>query len=338
MQFLSVNTVSISVDFARAAVAKLPLERSVVEHHLNDCKIPPALLNEPQARVSLQQYAKLITQLMVASNDELLGHAYEPLPMGSVSILTHWMVGAETMGQAIHRFVRFYKIMGKGFDISVHSEGDLFFIEIGGEFHPRDSDVYVYEFVFFSIHRILCWLRRDIFPINHLYFPFPRPDHARDYRLMFYGTPVTCDYDRARIAFSSTLLSQPVVQTPEALKQMLANPFTNLLVLNFYGESWSSRVGNLVQGRLPHLPTLPELAELMDTPAYTLQRRLAEEGVSYLDIKNQVKRDAAIDLLVHTELSIEEISARLGFSETSPFTRTFKQWTGVPPSAYRKKQ
>ena len=60
--------------------------------------------------------------------------------------------------------------------------------------------------------------------------------------------------------------------------------------------------------------------------------------MTYLDIKNQLKRDAAIEWLTNSELSIEAISAQLGFVETSPFTRTFKQWTGVPPSAYRKRQ
>ncbi len=58
----------------------------------------------------------------------------------------------------------------------------------------------------------------------------------------------------------------------------------------------------------------------------------------YLAIKNQVKRDAAIEMLVHSDFTIEEISVRLGFSETSPFSRTFKDWAGVPPSAYRKRR
>ena len=81
---------------------------------------------------------------------------------------------------------------------------------------------------------------------------------------------------------------------------------------------------------------LPEVAEDLGIKPYTLQRSLAKEGVTYLAIKNQVKRDAAIEMLVSTDLSIEEISSQLGFSETSPFTRTFKDWTGIPPSAYRK--
>jgi len=335
--FASVNKVSISADFVRNAIARLPLEQAVIDGHLHASKIPLSLLNEQQARVSLQQYAELITRLMVETNDELIGLGNEPIPLGAVSALSHWMLGADNMEQAIKRFAHFYHIMGKGFDLSVQQEDGYIFVEVGNSFHPRESDVYLYEFVLFCFHRLLCWLRKDIVPIEHLSFPFSRPQHHSDYRLMFYGASVSFRCDRARITFCDDFLSLPVVQTAAGLKQLLASPFTNLLVLNFYDESWSSRVGHLLQKRLPVLPALPELAEMLELPPYTLQRRLAEEGVTYLDIKNQVKRDQAIELLVHTDLSIEEISGRLGFSETSPFTRTFKQWTGVPPSAYRRR-
>ena len=65
-------------------------------------------------------------------------------------------------------------------------------------------------------------------------------------------------------------------------------------------------------------------------------RDIREDDPSWIK-ENQVKRDTAIELLTTSECSIEDISLRLGFAETSPFTRTFKQWTGVPPSAYRKR-
>ncbi len=338
MRYSKVNKISISIDFVRGAINKVPLSPAEIDTLLYSCRIPSALLRQQHARVSLLQYSRLITALMRASNDELLGQAYQPLPMGSLSILTHWLVAAKTMGQVVHRLARFYQIMGKGMNLTLEQDDDSFSLIIGNDYHPREADVFINEFSFFSIHRILCWLLKDIFPIQHLYFPFSAPPYAKDYRLMFYGAPVTFDSECARIVFPLQLLDKPVVQNQESLQRLLTDPISNFLVLNFYGESWSSKVGSIIQDKLQALPTLPELAEEMNLPPYTLQRRLAEEGVSYLSIKNQVKRDAAIERLVHTDLSIEEISSQLGFSETSPFTRTFKGWTGVPPSAYRKRR
>lgn len=338
MRYSSVNKISISIDFVRGAIQKVPLDHDKIDTLLSSCRIPSSLLKQPNARVSLLQYSQFITVLMRESNDELLGQAHQSLPIGSLSMLAHWLVAAKTMGQVVHRLERFYQIMGKGMDLSIEHEQDSFAIVIGNAYHAPDSNVFIDEFCFFSIHRILCWLHKDIFPIQHLSFPFSAPSYAKDYRLMFYGAPVSFSSDRARIVFSKQLLDRPVVQNQESLERLLADPIANFLVLNFYGESWSSKVGSMIQDQLHALPTLPELAAAMKVPPYTLQRRLAEEGVNYLAIKNQVKRDAAIEKLVHTDLSIEEISSQLGFSETSPFTRTFKEWTGVPPSAYRKRR
>jgi AraC-like DNA-binding protein len=49
-----------------------------------------------------------------------------------------------------------------------------------------------------------------------------------------------------------------------------------------------------------------------------------------------MRRDTALHFLGKQGLSIEEISHRAGFSESSAFIRAFKGWTGVTPYTYRK--
>jgi len=338
MQSRSINSISINVAFVRAATAKLACEQAEIDALLMAAKIPPALLLQPQARVSLHQFAQLITLLIRATKDEMLGHTHHVLPIGGLSILTHWMTGATTIGQAVHRLSRFYSIMNRDIDIVTSTDEQFFTLTLEEGSHNRDSDEYVYEFMFFFVHRILCWLQKHLFPIAHIAFPFREPSHAQDHRLMYYGAPVSYHQPTAKIVFAKALLAQPVKQDLKALKTMLDNPIGSLLMLNFHGESWSSKVGSIAQNRLPNLPSLPEIAAEIKLQPYTLQRRLKQEGVTYLEIKNQIKRDAAIELLTNSELSIDEISTQLGFVETSPFTRIFKQWTGVPPSAYRKRQ
>ena len=338
MQYLSINSISINVAFVREAIAKIARSKNEIDTLLADSRIPPVLLDKPHARVSLHQYAQLLTQLINTTKDEMLGHTHHVMPMGSFSMLTHWMAGADTIGSAIRRLRRFYAIMNKGFDINTNVNSTTVELSIGGNSHARDSDEFVYEFLFFFIHRILCWLQKGLFPITQIALPYKMPSHARDYRLMFYGAPIVYEQPVAKICFSNELLTQPIKQDVKALNTMLDNPIRDLLLLNFHGESWSSRVASIAQSKLPQLPSLPDIAEQIGLQPYTLQRRLKQEGVTYLDIKNQIKRDTAIELLTNSTLSIEDISTQLGFVETSPFTRTFKQWTGVPPSAYRKRQ
>lgn len=338
MQYLSINSISINVAFVRAATTKLACGQNEIDALLMASKIPPALLAESQARVSLNQYAQLITSLIKTTKDEMLGHTHHVMPVGSLSALTHWMAGADTIGEAIQRLSRFYTIINRDIEINTETDESHFIIELGESSHDRDSDEYVYEFMFFFVHRILCWLQKRLFPIAYIAFPFDKPSHSRDHRLMYYGAPIYYNQSEAKIAFSKDLLDQAIKQDLKALNTMLDNPIGALLMLSFHGESWSSKVGSIAQSKLPTIPSLPEIAEEMGIQPYTLQRRLKREGVTYLDIKNQIKRDTAIELLTNSELSIEAISTQLGFVETSPFTRTFKQWTGVPPSAYRKRK
>ena len=66
------------------------------------------------------------------------------------------------------------------------------------------------------------------------------------------------------------------------------------------------------------------------------RRRLAAEGKSYQGVKDALRRDAAIHLLLNPDLTLEDVAQQVGFSETSTFHRAFKKWTGVTPGLYRQ--
>lgn len=59
-----------------------------------------------------------------------------------------------------------------------------------------------------------------------------------------------------------------------------------------------------------------------------------EEGFS--EYLNKVRLEKAMELLLTTGESISEISANVGYSDQSYFTKVFKKHTGISPSQYRK--
>ena len=69
----------------------------------------------------------------------------------------------------------------------------------------------------------------------------------------------------------------------------------------------------------------------------TLQRKLAEAETTYLKLVDDTRRDLALRYLEDPRRSITDITFTLGFSQQSAFTRAFKRWTGVAPSAFRAK-
>lgn len=68
----------------------------------------------------------------------------------------------------------------------------------------------------------------------------------------------------------------------------------------------------------------------------TLQRRLKEEGVSYIQIVEEVKKSLAIYYIQNGSSSVKEIAHTLGYAETSGFAKAFKKWTGKSPTTYRE--
>jgi AraC-like DNA-binding protein len=81
--------------------------------------------------------------------------------------------------------------------------------------------------------------------------------------------------------------------------------------------------------------SLEEVSKSLGVTPQTLRRRLQDEGQGYQAIKDDLRRDAAIEYLSRPDLTLIEIANMVGFSEPSTFHRAFKKWTGVAPGEYR---
>jgi len=90
---------------------------------------------------------------------------------------------------------------------------------------------------------------------------------------------------------------------------------------------------NSVMGEL----TLGELAEKLKlSEAYLVRLFKKKMGMTPMKYYRKLKVEAAISMLVSTDLPIFYISQKLHFYSEFHFSKTFKQLTGISPSAYRK--
>jgi AraC-like DNA-binding protein len=69
----------------------------------------------------------------------------------------------------------------------------------------------------------------------------------------------------------------------------------------------------------------------------SFQRALAEYGVNYIDVRNDVRARIAKCMLSETTLPMTAIALQLGYSETSAFSRGFRLQIGQTPTAFRKR-
>lgn len=84
--------------------------------------------------------------------------------------------------------------------------------------------------------------------------------------------------------------------------------------------------------------SLADVARLMDTHPRTLQRQLADEGTTYEEVLDDVRRVAALRHITTTDLPFVQIATMVGFSAQSTLTRAVRRWTGTSPRALRRSQ
>ncbi len=83
---------------------------------------------------------------------------------------------------------------------------------------------------------------------------------------------------------------------------------------------------------------LDTIARRLDTNARSLQWQLSQRDVRFHRLVLDVRRETAKKLLLGSSLRMHEISQRLGFSESSAFTRWANQHLGASPREFRIKQ
>ena len=81
---------------------------------------------------------------------------------------------------------------------------------------------------------------------------------------------------------------------------------------------------------------IQQVAEACHMSVRTLSRRLATEGTSFQAIKDEVRRDFAIQQLTGSSVLLSVLASQLGFEDLASFNRAFRKWTGSTPGSYRR--
>ena len=328
---------TIPINFVVSALRRAFETGVDVEAVLEQAGIAPDLLLVPQTLVSTEQYTAFIQSLWLTMQDEFLGFCpLGPSKIGTFAMMCYTAIHCGSLQRALKRGMRFYDLVTDAFHVSLVAEADRAVLQ----FENRaldDPDHFLTECWLVIWHGFACWLVGKRIPIMHAEFCFPEPVHAAEYRRMFYAQQTVFDAARTAISFPLSYLDLPVIQNEHTLKAFLKTSPADLLVKPKNDDSLSGRIRALLRQRADYPEFEQVAAELHLTPQ-TLRRRLKDEGCSYQQIKDNLRRDTAVYYLSRPELPIDEIALQLGFSEPSAFHRAFKKWTGVTPGVYRQEK
>lgn len=302
---------------------------------LTKAGIYPEDLSNPATRLTANQMEIISGHAMQELDDEALGWFSRKLPWGSYGMLCRASLSSPTLGIALQRWCRHHRLLTEDILLDLSSDGAMANFTISCQ---RDLGE-VEEFCLVSNLRYVlgyaCWAIDSRIPLVRVDLPFPAPAHQDAYPLLFHG-PTYFGSDHSGFCFDARYLELPIRRDEPALQSMLQRALPLTVRQYRRDRLLLERVRQLLREHPVHSATAEQIALQLHVSVRTLYRKLWEEGTSLQLIKDEIRRDKAIELLHRSQLPIKQIAAKVGFGNEKSFVRAFKTWTGKPPGAYRK--
>lgn len=239
-----------------------------------------------------------------------------------------------TLGDALQRLERYHALVYDANPAQVRVEGECLVLTWGVA-RGRPGQLVDETAIGALLHlaRDLTGQRLAALQVD---FVNPPPADLQPYRDFFAGD-VRFDQNATRLALPLAYLSLPLRQPDAALLALLDAQAEGFLgrqdSIGLLEQCQQALIPLLREGR----PNLDALAERLHRAPRTLQRHLAEEGLSFRQLLDDTRRQLAQGYLQDQHLPLGEVAALLGYSEQSAFSRAFRHWHGDTPLAWRKR-
>jgi AraC-like DNA-binding protein len=163
-----------------------------------------------------------------------------------------------------------------------------------------------------------------------------RSSGAREFE-RFYRCPVEFGASFDLFEFSNDALAIPLLTADPKLVKAL-EPFCAMAAKERGTAPGTLRaaVENELEKLLPHgKAKVQTVAKTLALSVRTLSRRLADEGTSYDEVVDQLRRSLALQYVKEPGISLAQIAWLVGYEGSTSFNHAFKRWTGHSPSDAR---
>jgi AraC-like DNA-binding protein len=289
-------------------------------------------LDHVETRIPYVSMGRLFHECALATGCPHFGFlAYQRVRLSHLGLPGELMRYSATLRAGLQAFVSYQHLNNQGMATFLLEEQDIASLgcavfQIGAEFVDQIYDAFL---------AVACNVMRELWGSRwapeEVHFSRTRPADVGAYR-RFLQAPCRFDRERTAIFFPTALLNRPMPEAnPEQLRRL---------------EQQAQTVGKgellprlrralrilLLSGRV----SSQEVAALLFLHRRTLSRRLQDQGTNFQQVLDEIRFEAACELLDETRLPLTDIAASLGYSESSAFTRAFRRWSGAVPSHRRR--
>ena len=297
------------------------------------CGVPVDATHKMDVQHLSDLYSAMWEQAVLRTGDPSLGLTRPAHPLGAFGVFGHMLLSSPDVYTAAQSLARFAALVSPTFAMDVTRAGatvQLTFRITGGR---RAAPIQRYDFVATVFLTGSQWITGQRMVPQVLYVPFPAPADTRPWREA-YGCPIVFGAPAFRADFNAADFDRPIPTSDPMLADICLR-MTEQAAQDF-GDGFAGQVRQALTKVLSKGdPRREQVAELLCVSERTLQRRLSEEGTSFAELLDAVRREVAERLLAQAQLSVTEMAHELGFSDPSNFYRACKRWFGVSPGALR---
>jgi AraC-like DNA-binding protein len=290
-------------------------------------------LGDPDARISCQALGAVLSCAQKERFIPNLGlEIARVTPMGAYPLLDYLVVTSETVGEGIRQLSRYCRLVGNPVLIDLHEDVDPIRVEMASTAAPFSVE--------FVASLMILHFRNETdgrFAAASVSFVHTPDDTAALERAL--SCPVQSAASWNGVSVRLDAWHVPLRRRDPVLRQVLETQANDIL------RRLPARTGLALEVQLA-LATrvaggdtrINALARQLAISPRTLQRRLAAEGVSYQELREDARKEAAGRYISDSTLAIGEVAYLVGYSESAPFHRAFRRWYGTTPEVFRQKR
>lgn len=301
-------------------------------------QLDPDWWHQPYARFSndrLDEAWHVATEL---TGDDCLGlQAANFINPASLNALGFAWLASDSLYDALSRLVRYFDVIAEGSKVDLASVNDVCRLSIeytwvSGRAAAQRMDAFWAGLL--AMARLVTF--DDLNP-TRLQLRRPAPACVEAYHALF-RCPIDFNAPKDIIEFARAEAHQPLPTANRALAhandEVIRQYLARIGVRDLPGQVKSRLLDTLPSGDCSEA----QIARSLNISSRTLQRRLAEEGVSFKALLDEARRELAVQFIGERHFSVKETSYLLGFSEPANFSRAFRRWTGTSPTEFMSAQ